>query len=61
MNLVRLVWDGNEGHAVFEKDYQEADRVVQLDALHDWIFDLKAEYDRLIVSGGALETRQRDK
>lgn len=56
-----LVWSDvrGAGEAKLSKEFSEADRIVRLDALQDWIFDLQHEYDRMIDEGGVFDLKDK--
>ena len=48
-----------DGKAELNKEFREADRIVRLDALVDWISDLQCEYDRMIDEGGVFDLKEK--
>jgi hypothetical protein len=49
--MIELVWDdeSGEGQVKITKEFLTAHRIVQLDALVDWIEELKEIYDAMVV------------
>ena len=52
----RLVWNEatGEGEIRLAQDFHAAYRVLQMDALVDWKFDINALYERMLLDGGVL-------
>ena len=50
--MITLDWDENKGRGVVDIDteFKEEHWVLKLDALSDWIFILKAEYDKILTT-----------
>ena len=49
--VVNLKWDTREGEGVvvIKPDFNDAYRILQLDALQDWIHDLQKLYDQILL------------
>ena len=48
--MIELAWDHEtgEGSVKFSKDFVISHRIVQLDALQDWIFELTDLYETML-------------
>jgi hypothetical protein len=49
--MIELVWDdeSGEGQVKITKEFLTAHRIVQLDALVDWMAELQEIYDAMVV------------
>ena len=49
--MINLKWDTREGEGVvvIKPEFNEAYRLLQLDALQDWIHDLQKLYDQILL------------
>lgn len=49
--MIELVWDdeAGEGSVKINKDFVTAHRIVQLDALVDWMAELKEIYESMVA------------
>ena len=48
--MIKLIWNEEEGEGgvVIDKEFVTAHRIVQLDALVDWITELKEIYESML-------------
>ena len=48
--MIKLIWNEEEGEGgvVIDKEFVTAHRIVQLDALVDWIAELKEIYESML-------------
>jgi hypothetical protein len=49
--MIELIWDGEEGKLQITKEFVIAHKMIKLDALVDWIADLKELYDGILTEG----------
>ena len=47
--MIELVWNDEEGQVLIKKDFLMEHRVVQLDALVDWIAELQTIYNSMVT------------
>lgn len=59
MKLINLVWNSQseEGEIKLSKDFNDCDRVLQLDALSDWIVELQGLYNKILENPIEAEDR----
>jgi hypothetical protein len=46
--MIELVWNDEEGKVLIKKDFLMEHRVVQLDALVDWMAELQTIYNSMV-------------
>jgi hypothetical protein len=48
--MIELVWNDEEGQVLIKKEFLMEHRVVQLDALVDWIAELQTIYNSMTAN-----------
>lgn len=61
MNMGKIVWsyEEGEGEVFLSENFVTADRVVQLDALVDWISSLQRIYEEMLKQDQEVESDEQ--